>query len=274
VSSSSEGARAVGELPGGSWLAVGLGDVPATFSSDVQGLRGLASLGSSLTGSSEGASSGTLSLKNLLEGILTPLSVLGGSSPEAKRDFQSWMGPTAIFASGNSLTELRAGIVISSTNPTLSKAAVPKLAALLHKAGSSVAPASFPGAQASTSVYLNGFPITLNIVDARGANGQTKFVIGLGEPSVEAALNPSSTLSSAASYHAASALVGEGVRPSIAVDFPTLLSLLDAVGLSEDPTISKLVPYLRTLTTATGGGKSLGGGIDRFRLVVGLKPTA
>jgi hypothetical protein len=57
------------------------------------------------------------------------------------------------------------------------------------------------------------------------------------------------------------------------VDFPTLISLLDAVGLSEDPTISRFVPYLRTLTTLTGGGKSLGGGVDRFRLLVGLQGT-
>ena len=45
------------------------------------------------------------------------------------------------------------------------------------------------------------------------------------------------------------------------------------MGLSEDPTISKFVPYLRTLTTLAGGGKSLGGGIERFRLVLGLQRT-
>ena len=38
------------------------------------------------------------------------------------------------------------------------------------------------------------------------------------------------------------------------------------MGLSEEPTISKLVPYLRTLTTVSGGGKSLGGGIERLRV--------
>jgi hypothetical protein len=43
--------------------------------------------------------------------------------------------------------------------------------------------------------------------------------------------------------------------------------------LTEDPTISKFVPYLRTLSTVAGGGKSLGGGVDRLRLVVGLQRT-
>ncbi len=274
LASGAQGASAAGELPGESWLALGLGDVGATLGSDVQGLRALASLGSSLGGSgTEGPASGALSLKSLLEGILTPLSVLGANSAEARRDFQSWMGSAGIFASGSGLAELRAGIVIASTNPTLSRAAVPKLAALLRKAGGSVQPVSIPGAESAVAVYLTGLPITLDVVDARAANGQTKFVIGLGETSVAAALAPSSTLSGAASFSAASTALGGGARPSLTVDFPTLLSLLEAVGLSEDPTISKLVPYLRTLTTLAGGGVSLGGGVERFHLVLGLQQT-
>ena len=49
------------------------------------------------------------------------------------------------------------------------------------------------------------------------------------------------------------------------VDFPTLLSLLEGVGLTEDPTIAPFVPYLRSLTTLAGGGTTLGGGVERFR---------
>jgi hypothetical protein len=121
---------------------------------------------------------------------------------------------------------------------------------------------------------FGGLPVTLDIVDGRDANGQAKFVLGLTEASVAAALNPSSTLSSAASYSAARATLGEGFRPSIAVDFPTFLGLLEGVGLSEDPTISKVVPYLRALTTLAGGEKSLGAGVERLRLVLGLQRQA
>jgi hypothetical protein len=88
---------------------------------------------------------------------------------------------------------------------------------------------------------------------------------------VAAALSPSSTISSSATYSAASTALGEGIRPSATVDFPTFLGLLEGVGLSEEPTISKLVPYLRTLTTLAGGGKSLGAGVERLRLVLGLQ---
>jgi len=163
--------------------------------------------------------------------------------------------------------------VIDSTNPALSGAAVARLGALLRRSGVTVQAASYPGAQGSIAVYLNGLPLTLNIVNARDAQGQTKFVIGLGEPSVTTALNPSSTWSGSGSYNAAGAVLGEGIQPSLSLDFPTFVGLLEAVGLGEGPTISKLLPAARTLTTLSGGGKSLGGGIERFRVVVGLQQT-
>ena len=81
-------------------------------------------------------------------------------------------------------------------------------------------------------------------------------MIGLSEPSVESVLKPASTLAHSAPYTAASAALGEGVQPSLLVDFPTFLGLLEGVGLSEEPAISKFVPYLRSLTTLAGGGKN------------------
>jgi hypothetical protein len=57
----------------------------------------------------------------------------------------------------------------------------------------------------------------------------------------------------------------------VLVEFPTLLTLLEAVGLNEDPTISALLPYLRSLTTLSGGAKPLGNGVERFRFVLELR---
>jgi len=145
--------------------------------------------------------------------------------------------------------------------------------AVLSKTGGTVQPVSIPGTDAAISARVNGLPVELDIANGRSTSGQTKFVIGLGEASVQDALHPSSTLSSAASSSVAATALGEGARPSLTVDFPTLLSLLEGVGLSEDPSISKAVPYLRSLTTLAGGGKSLSGGIERFRLVLGLQQT-
>jgi Protein of unknown function (DUF3352) len=265
-----DGAQAFSELPGDSWLAFGLGHVAATLGEDVQGLRALASLATPASGS-EGAAGATLNIKGLLEGLLTPLAMLGGESAQAKRDFASWMGSGGIFASGGSLLELKGAVVITSKNPALSRAAVAKLAAQLRGNGSSVQPVSIAGTDAAVGARLTGLPLELIIADGRSSAGQTKFVLGLGEASVAAALNPSSTLAGAASAGAAAATLGEGIQPNLIVDFPTVLSLLEGVGLTEGPTLSKVVPYLRSLTTLAGGARTLAGGVERVRVVVGLR---
>jgi hypothetical protein len=272
LSSSLQGERALGELPGEAWLAIGLGEVGASLGKDVRGLRTLASLPSSLAGtSSSGQPSSGISVQGLLDAILTPLGILGASDAEAKREFQSWMGSAGLYASGSGLLELKGGIVIASHDPALSSAAVGKLGAKLLAAGDSVSPASIPGTSEALSAKLAGLPVALDIADGRAADGQAKFVIGIGAASVTAALSPTSTLSTAASHGVAASALGEGIQPSISVDFQTLLSLLEGVGLQEDPTISPVVPYLRSLTTLAAGGKVLSSGVERFRLVVGLQ---
>jgi hypothetical protein len=276
LSSASQGAQAFSELPGESWLAAGLGNVGVSLAGDVQALHSLASLITSLGGSTAAGSSaeegaGGFNIKGVLEGVLTPLSALGAPGAQTQHDFLSWMSSAGIFASGTGIVNLRGGIVIGSKDPSLSKAAIAKLGAALTKSGDSVAPVSIPGTDAAISARVNGLPVELDIANGRASDGQTKFVIGLGEASVQDALNPSSTLSSAASVSAAASTLGEGIRPSVIVEFPTLLTLLEGVGLSEDPSISKALPTLRSLSTLTGGGKNLGGGIGRFKLIAGLQ---
>lgn len=271
LAASPDASRALGELPGESWLAVGLGDLGATLSANAHALQGLSSLGSLLTGSSNSAPSAGLSVPGLVEGLLKPLTVLGANTAETNRDFASWMGSAGLFASGSGLLELRGAVVIESKNPARSRAAVAKLGAMLRQGGGSVQRTSIAGTDAAEAVHLSGLPVVLDIADGRDSAGNSKFVIGIGEQSVEAALKPSGTLSGATAYASASAALGEGIQPSLLVEFPTLLGLLEGVGLSEDPTIAPLVPYLRSLGTLSGGGKSLGDGIERFRLVLGLQ---
>jgi hypothetical protein len=264
-----QAAGALGELPAESWLAIGLGHVGSTLERDAQDLQGLAGL----TGSGQESSS-SLSLTSILGGLTTPLKLLGAGSAQARRDFASWMGSAGIFASGASLLELKGAVVIASTNPSLSHAAVAELAAQLSRAGASVSPVSIPGTDAAVSARLNGLPVALDIADGRDSSGQTKFVLGLGTASVQSALDPPSTLSAAAASATATSALGEGIQPSVIFDAPTLLSLLEGVGLTEGPIISKFVPYLRSVTTLTGGGRQLGGEVQRFRLLLGLQQPA
>jgi hypothetical protein len=275
------GNGALGELPGESWLAAGLGNVGGSLGGGLGGLHNLLSLVSTLSsGSSAGpvapsAAQVTLSISGILEGILTPLKTLSANTAQARRDFTSWMGDVGVFAKGTTILELQAAAVIDSTDPAASRAAVGKLATALNESGAEASTAMIPGTEAAIEAKVQGLPVTLVIADGRSASGQAKFVMGLGASSITGALNPSSTISGSAAYTAAQSALGEGIKPSLTVNFATLLSLLEGVGLSEDPTISKFVPYLRNATTLAGGGKSLGGGMERLRFVLGLQqPTS
>jgi len=279
VAAAAAGNQALSALPGESWLAAGLGNVGGALGGGLEGLHGLLSLASTLGGSGAGegplapsSAQVTLNIKSLIEGLLTPLNVLSANTAEARRDYLSWMGDAGVFASGTAVLELKAGVVIDSNNPAASRAAVGKLASALRAGGGETTQATIPGAEVAVEAKLTGLPVTLVIADGRGADGHTKFVMGLGAASIQDALSPSSTMSGDPSYSAAQSTLGEGIQPTILVNFGSLLGLLEGVGLSEDPTVSKFVPYLRASTTLSGGGHGLGGGIERLRLVLGLQP--
>jgi Protein of unknown function (DUF3352) len=275
VQAAATGNRAFGELPGGSWLAAGFGNVGTAAGGSLGAVHDLlsliGSLGSGSTG--EGVSAPvSLSVKGLLEGLLTPLDALSANTPQAKHDFLGWMGEAGVFAGGTTIVELKGGIVIDSTDPAASRAAVAELGAALSSEGSEATPASVPGTEAAIEAKVAGLPITLVIADGRAANGQAKFVLGLAASSIQAALRPQSTMAGSTAYDSARSALGEGIAPSIAVSFPTMLTLLEGFGLGEDPTISPVLPYLRDSSTLAGGGKSLGGEAERLRLVLGLQP--
>ncbi|HEX5310126.1 MAG TPA: DUF3352 domain-containing protein [Solirubrobacteraceae bacterium] len=249
----SEGAQALGELPASAWLAAGVGDTGANLPRALGLLQGVASLGSSTVFANFGGPS--------IERVFKTLSAPGA---HLQQTFGSWAGPGAMFVSGSSLFNLQAALVIASKNPAASQAAVAKLAGLMHAAGAVVANASIPGTDAAKSVKLQGFPAVIFIADGAG-----KFVLGLGQQSVEGALSPSATLSTSAAYSSAAATLGGGLEPSLIVEFPTLLGFLEGVGLTQSPGVSNLVPYLKSLGTLTAGASSQGS-VSRYKAVLGL----
>jgi hypothetical protein len=246
-------AKQLGALPGGSWLAAGVGNVGANLPRALSLLHGVASFATSTVFSSLGGPS--------IEKLFTAID-----APNAKlqQDFASWAGSGGMFVSGTGLFNLQAALVIASNNPSASRAAVGQLGKLLKSAGAIVSNTSIAGTDAAVSVKLQGFPAVIYVAD-----GQGKFVLGLGESSVTGALNPSSTLSTSPSYTSATSALGGGIEPSLIVEFPTLLGFLEGVGLAQSPGVSSLVPYFKSLGTLTAGATSQNG-VQRFRMVLGL----
>jgi hypothetical protein len=253
-----EGAKALGEAPSGAWLAAGIGNVGPNLPRALALLQGVSSFATSTVF----ASLGGPSIEKLFKTLDSPHANL-------QQDFGTWATSGTMFVSGTGLFNLQSALVIGSSNPTASRAAVGKLAKLMQSAGAVVTSASIAGADAAVSVKLQGFPAVIFIADGQGANGQAKFVLGLGQQSVQGALAPSSTLSTSPAYSSATSTLGNGIEPSLIVEFPTLLGFLEGVGLTQSPGVSNLVPYFKSLGTLTAGATSQGG-VEHFRVVLGL----
>jgi hypothetical protein len=234
-------------------LAAGVGDTGPDLPRALALLQGVASLGSSTVFSSFGGAS----IERLFRSLDT-------HSAQVRSDFASWAGPGGMYVSGSGLFNLQAALVIASKQPAASRVAVGRLASLMGSAGATVASASIPGTDAAKSVKLQGFPAVIFVADGAG-----KFVLGLGQQSIEGALSPSATLSTSPAYANATATLGGGIEPSLLVEFPTLLGFLEGIGLAQSPSVSGLVPYLRSLGTLTAGA-SASGPTQRFKAVLGL----
>jgi hypothetical protein len=270
LSGAGEAATALSQLPGESWLAVGLGNLATGFATDVGGLRELAGLLGGGGESSSAAASG-LNIKGLIGGLLGPLATLAGRTPQARAQAALWMGSGGVFASGMGLLELKAAVIIQSRQPALSRAAVGTLAAELRRAGDATQTVSIPGTDAAIGVRVPGLPVMLDVANGTRSDGHAALVLGLGEAAVQQALHPSSTMASSPTRATAAAALGEGIPPNLVLQTPTLVGLLEGIGLGEEPSVGRALGYLRAVGPVYGGGHSLGGGAERFKLVISLQ---
>jgi hypothetical protein len=253
--SSPSGAQILRGLPGGAWFAVGIGDLGKTLSGGTAALHTLATLASEIKIGSFGIAK-----------VFAPLS---SPAINVQHDLLSWMGPTGLYVSGSNVLELQAAVIITSKNPALSRAAVGKLASAYREAGAETAPTSIPGTEAAVTVKLPEFPLALTIAD-----GQGKFILGLGQASIQEALSPQSTLEGGTLYNSAASALGQGIQPSAAIEFHTLSGLIESLGLNQAPGFSGIASALGSLDSlAAGTGGNPSAGVKRARLVLGLQPA-
>ncbi|HXB65865.1 MAG TPA: DUF3352 domain-containing protein [Solirubrobacteraceae bacterium] len=249
------GAQVVSGLPGSSWLALGIGDLGATFGHGAQGLGAIGGLSSALD-------IGGIDFGKLL----APLS---SHSLNLQHDLLSWAGATGVYASGSSVLQLQAALVISSKNPAASRAAVGQFAQAYREAGGQTSPTSVPGTETAVTVKLPSFPLELTV-----AVGQGKFVAGLGSTSIKEALNPQTTLGASPTYTGAESTLGHGIKPSAIIEFHTISGLLESLGLNQAPGFSGFASAIAPLGTVTaGGGAALAEGVKRSRVVIQLQAS-
>ncbi|HUA11353.1 MAG TPA: DUF3352 domain-containing protein [Solirubrobacteraceae bacterium] len=258
VSDAHRASEAFNALPGESWLALGLGAGPPAIDAL------LARAGSAIDLLTAGHGAAGLGIGSLLESLTRPL-VLLARAPSAA----SWEGPVGLFASGASALEVRAGLTIDSTSAARSRAALTAFGAALRASGAHVAATHIAGTEAAFALQLKGLPVEVAVAAGRGAEGTSKIVIGLGAESVQLALRPPSTMADAQSAHDARSSLG-GLAPTLLLDVPTFLAMLETIEVTNEPTVAAVEPYLKKLTRVVAGAGEIGGGISRYRVLATL----
>ncbi len=242
-------AKALADLPAGTVLGAGLGEVGATLQ---QGLDQLASVGP-IAGQDPGT---------LLAGLEATLGL------SVKDDLLSWMGEGAIFVQGKSITDIGGGLVVQSKDPAKTKSALDKIKPLLRQfAGAEIVDRAPEGAEDGFRVPLGEgvpFELLVGIKDDR-------FVVGVNPNLVKATLEGtgSGRLGDEATFKAAAGALGDGIQPSFYLDFQTVVSFL-ALGAGSDPAFTKAKPYLDAFSAIVAGGKREGD-VNKTRFALGVK---
>lgn len=249
-------AQMVEHVPAASWLAAGVGESGSHVGSDLSALRTVATVAGSTVLSRFGGEALTRLAGNLY-----------AHRAALRTAFSGWAGPAAAFASGASLFNLQAGLIVKSSAPARSRAAVSELGTVLSSAGATVKPVSIPGAEVAIGARLPNFPPE---IDA-GA-GEGLFAVGLGPASIEGALHPEGSFSSSPLYRAAEGALN-GAKPLAVVEFSAIVGLIEGLGLQESASVAPAMPFLRALGTLAAGAQPLGGGITRLHAVLSLQQS-
>jgi hypothetical protein len=237
-------AQTLAALPGDAWLGVGLGNLGADVTRELGQFGGAA-----------GGLASAQELFALLDSRLHGLNI--------ERDILPWLGSAGLFLTGGSVQTLGGALVVHSTRPTASKAAVGQIrAALAHVGGIKVSSASVPGADAAISVQPAGSSLVVYVVDGNG-----RFAVALGSQAAAQALRPTNTLAGSSIYHTATGELGAGFTPTLLVSIPSIASLV----LPRLPTraAAEVRPYLGAFTVLAAGAQHSGSRATA-RLVVGL----
>jgi hypothetical protein len=230
------------KAPGGAWLALTQKDVGKTISGALDALEDAGS------GSGGGAISDAITQFETATGL------------KVKEDLLSWMGDAALFVEGDSLPALGGALVVQSTDPAKTKAAIAKIKGLLRQFGQT-AGAPPPGTSAGLSLPLGpGKPkLLIGIAGSR-------FVIAVGDAALRDAIHPTSQLGSSPTFKSASGLLGSTAKPSFYLDFETLTRFI-SLAAGNDESFQRAKPYLDAFTAVVGGGSGEG----KAEIAVGLK---
>ena len=244
---SGNGADILATLPGSSWLGLGVADLGQTLDRVVQTVAG----GGGLTG---------VGVNALLEQFKKQTSL------DLRQDVLGWMGDAGVFVGGTTSADLGGALVIKTTDPAKTKRTMAVLERYARQsAGTKV-----------SALHGQGIDDGFTAQDPTGpavhvALAGDRFVVAVGGKDVLAqAVSPAQQLGSAPAFTAAAGKLGNGLRPSLYLDFTQVTKLIESFA-GANPGFQKAKPYLDTFGAVVAGAKNEGSGVTRSRFVVTLR---
>jgi hypothetical protein len=221
----------IAKAPGDAWFAVGVRDLGTKLNTAITELGKIGAAGNG---------------QNFNQ-ILAQLKQSTGL--DLQKDLFSWMGDAGLFVKGTSTADLGGAIIIHSTNPAASQAAVGKIADLLSKIGRTSTKISVPGGGIGIQVATTATGPPVDIA----ATGSF-FVIALGSGGLADALNPASTLDTTPNFQSAVASL-KGATPALYLNLQTVFGFLESLA-PDNASVQKIEPYLAAFQSVIAGSSS------------------
>jgi hypothetical protein len=231
----------IGDVPGQSWLAFGIGDLGDTVKKSLDQLK-------------EQIPNFDAAQEQIQQATGSSLEQLTGS-----------LGDAVIYVQGTTQQTLTGALIVQSKDTELTGRLLNQLQGLLRLGSTGVKPLSLSGG--GTGFQINDPTIAPRPVEL--AQQGDKLVIGYGAGSAEASLTPAQTLSSSPAFSAAHDQVSS-LGTDLFLNLQSVFALAESSGAKSDPGYAQAKPYLDALSyVVTGSGSS--GDKAEFKAVLGLK---
>lgn len=237
----------VAGLPQGAFAAFGLGDLGKQLTRLLSSVRSF----SSTSGFD-------------VDGGLKQLQEQAGI--DVQKDLLDWMGQSALFASGSSITDLGGALVVKSKDPAATKAALAKAKTIAAGAGLKPRPVSGGGIDDGFSVAPAAAGAAVEVFAVQAGD---RFVLAVNRAALDQAIKPTATLGDDDTFKTATKSLGDGLRPTFFLDFRKISGLIGLAAGSQ-PGYARVRPYLDAITTIVAGAKR-DGDVQRQTLVVGVR---
>jgi Protein of unknown function (DUF3352) len=233
----------IGDVPGDSWLALGLGDLGETAKRTLEQLR----------------DSG---IPNFEQG-LSQVEQATGSSVDQLTDA---LGDAVIYVRGTKESNLNGALIMQSNDPDLTGRLLGQLQSLVQLGTQGgVRPLQLSGGGTGFQIFdPTEIPQPVEV-----AQQGDKLVIGYGANSVAQSLAPGQTLADSPTFSSARGRVAD-LGTDLFLDFPAVFRLAESEGAKSDSGYLEAKPYIDALSYLVSGSGSEGDQAE-VKAVLGLK---